>query len=418
MPPIPAVRYPTWDALGSTAQQRLAGSIDPKQHKTKCARLNHFLGFIEHYNLQNDYLTDKSSVLDEILLRYVTFLLSGFTIQCKAILASTIKGYMAAINKHYKEEGWPEPWHPKGTTSANEILNKQQTFEDMPAQRDPLNRPMVVKMKELAREDPLGFRACIWNFVAIGTFSGYRQQEYAMDSRTEIKYYVLPDGTCIARAFVIRNFIFYDARDVIIYSPLADRKRVHKLGQQFDIQKNRMNGQIISVGRLPTQPEYKDFDPVENGLNLLERCNTLGFTDPDTPLCTYKEEDKILYLTGDDITKYFRFIARLVNPEITDAALALISTHSLRVFACVLLHEAGKDGPYIKLRLRWLSNCFEIYLRNTERITQMHTEALAEEHANMVELLRKMTSSGAATQVDVHVLGTINSDMTDIEDED
>ena len=48
----------------------------------------------------------------------------------------------------------------------------------------------------------------------------------------------------------------------------------------------------------------------------------------------------------------------------------------------------------------------------------MHTEALAEEHANMVELLRKMTSSGAATQVDVHVLGTINSDMTDIEDED
>ena len=83
---------------------------------------------------------------------------------------------------------------------------------------------------------------------------------------TEIRYYVLPDGTCVARAFVMRNFICYDDRGVTIYKPLAHRDLVHKLGQEFEVQKNRMNGQIICVGRLPPLPEYEDFDPVENKL--------------------------------------------------------------------------------------------------------------------------------------------------------
>ena len=90
-----------------------------------------------------------------------------------------------------------------------------------------------------------------------------------------------------------------------------------------------------------------------------------------------------------EITKYFRFIAKLVNPYMADAELSLISTHFLRVYACVLLHEAGKDGPYFKLRLRWLSDCFNVYLRNTDRITQMRTEALSDEHSYMENLLEK-----------------------------
>ena len=103
-------------------------------------------------------------------------------------------------------------------------------------------------------------------------------------------------------------------------------------------------------------------------------CDALGFTAPDTPLCVDKKDDNIFYLTGNEIRKYFPSIAKLANPYMLDAELFLISTHSLRVFSCVLLHEAGKDGTYIKLRLRWLSNYFEAYLCNTDRITQMHTE--------------------------------------------
>lgn len=124
-----------------------------------------------------------------------------------------------------------------------------------------------------------------------------------------------------------------------------------------------MNRQIIRLGRLPNKPEYRDFDPVKNGANLLDRCRTLGFTNPETPLCVYQDRDKVSYLTGEDITKYCCFIVRLINPDTTatDAALALISTHFLRVYTCDLLHEAGKDGPYTpSCACVWLSNCFEV----------------------------------------------------------
>ena len=61
---------------------------------------------------------------------------------------------------------------------------------------------------------------------------------------------------------------------------------------------------------------------------------------------------------------------------IPEEELRLYSTHSLQVTAANLLHEAGKDGSYIKLRCRWKSDCYEIYLRNTAKIRQQHAEAL------------------------------------------
>ena len=32
---------------------------------------------------------------------------------------------------------------------------------------------------------------------------------------------------------------------------------------------------------------------------------------------------------------------------------------------------------FIKLRLRWISNCFEVYIRNTLRMANMHNVAIA-----------------------------------------
>ena len=131
-------------------------------------------------------------------------------------------------------------------------------------------------------------------------------------------------------------------------------------------------------------------------------------------LCVYKEGENVNYFTGEDITRYFRFIAMLVNPNILDAELKLISLHLLCVFACVLLSEAGKDGPYIKLRLCWLSDCFEVYLTNTNTITEQHADALESVHAQMVALTLAATNMNTIVQVS----GVIDLGMDDLEDED
>ena len=76
-----------------------------------------------------------------------------------------------------------------------------------------------------------------------------------------------------------------------------------------------------------------------------------------------------------------------VYTDISSEQLSPISTHSLRVKATSLLNKDGKDKTYIKLRLRWLSNCFNIYLRNTEVIMIQHLAALDPAHLCMVGVI-------------------------------
>jgi len=101
-------------------------------------------------------------------------------------------------------------------------------------------------------------------------------------------------------------------------------------------------------------------------------------------------------------------------PNISSEELKLISTHSLRVTACVLLPEAGKDGWYIKLRLRWLSDCFDIYLRNTKVITSQHRDDLAKVNATLKGLA--ITTSNLSGTLEQS--GLFDDPLYVLEDED
>ena len=76
-----------------------------------------------------------------------------------------------------------------------------------------------------------------------------------------------------------------------------------------------------------------------------------------------------------------------VYRDILPEQLSLISPHSLRVKAAVLLNKAGKDGTYIKLRLNWLNNCVKVYLQNTEVTMIQHSTVLAPAHCRMIEVI-------------------------------
>eukprot|EP00957_Ditylum_brightwellii_P210243 15364722-Ditylum_brightwellii.AAC.1 len=54
----------------------------------------------------------------------------------------------------------------------------------------------------------------------------------------------------------------------------------------------------------------------------------------------------------------------------------LFPSHSIRVGACVLLHSSWKDGDFIKLRLRWKSDTFRLYLMNITLLAVQHCQAV------------------------------------------
>ena len=245
-------------------------------------------------------------------------------------------------------------------------------------------------MRELAIASPssTSFQQAVWLWTALGRLGGFRMQEFAMDKHDTIGYYFTPAGNRVARAFTLKNFIFYSNSDVVVTwnEALRAPDSVARIATEYDIQKNRVNGQLITFSR---EDRYPDFCPVRLALSIVQLAIDLGASRPTDPLCLYKNNNGIIqYLTGESITQYYRYVTRLVFPAVSDADLALVSTHSIRVTACVLLHEAGMDASYIKLRLRWKSNCFEVYLRNAPRIQAQHNEALS--HANMA-LLQALT---------------------------
>lgn len=108
----------------------------------------------------------------------------------------------------------------------------------------------------------------------------------------------------------------------------------------------------------------------------------------DLPMvATTDKEGKIKYLTAPRIAVLIRKAARKVHPDMSASEINKFSAHSLRVWACVLLSEAGKLPDFIKNRLRWLGESYRTYLRDTTAINEQHRAALEKASAAVMKLL-------------------------------
>jgi len=191
------------------------------------------------------YLTNEINVTDELITNYMTFLLSGFTIKNIEIPLGTIKGYTAVINNYYKQQGMVLPFGVKSQSRAAKLLREQEKFKSDPAQREPILDLAWVKMSELASEDELGFRATVFDIATVGKYGRLRQQEFAMDLIDVIKIYELPNGVEVMRAFCIRNVHYQDENRDIVHPRLVKENEIEELETEYDVQKNRRNGQIV-----------------------------------------------------------------------------------------------------------------------------------------------------------------------------
>ena len=98
----------------------------------------------------------------------------------------------------------------------------------------------------------------------------------------------------------------------------------------------------------------------------------------DEPLGVYKNASgKTNYFTSKHMENLLQRAA-IADHDLTDSAeISLYTSHSLRVWAAALLNHYGCMGPYIQIRLRWKSETFLSYLRNTHAIADKHSAVLA-----------------------------------------
>ena len=110
-------------------------------------------------------------------------------------------------------------------------------------------------------------------------------------------------------------------------------------------QKNRQNGQQI---RLLVDRDHPDICPALALANMALRKARLKHS-LDLPLAVFKDKDGIVkYTTRQKVTDVIRKAVKRAYSDMSRKDLMKYSSHSIRVWACVALDEAGMQPDFIK----------------------------------------------------------------------
>ena len=120
--------------------------------------------------------------------------------------------------------------------------------------------------------------------------------------------------------------------------------------------------------------------PVLAAYRIYLRAKCLGQSD-DQPMGVFiNHQDIVRYLTANKIAEALQSVAKTCHPDLMRDQTMRFSSHSIRVWAVVLLDEAGMNPDFIKSRLRWMGDSYRLYLQDTAILQTKHITAL--EHSS------------------------------------
>ncbi len=179
-------------------------------------------------------------------------------------------------------------------------------------------------------------------------------------------HHVYPSGTRVIKVFTANDFVFYNKSGHVL-KKINDSTLDLATSVQITwrIQKNRQNSQKIKLSADTKNPAIC---PVRGALRMVMRASHLG-QPYDVPVAGYgTKKAPLLYITGSRIATLLREAVKKIQPSTSADDLKKYSAHSLHVWACVLLDEAGMSPSFIQKRLRWLGDLFKMYLHDTKAI--------------------------------------------------
>ena len=372
--------------MGNRIDQEVAMSRRDKKIETEAARQAHYIqwglimGIIDPCGHQRGY--------QRIVAIYVGYLMSGVNFRNKDSLRSnTIKGYVTGINSLFTLRGMEVPIVLSDPNNMVGILiNNLIKEEDIARQRSPLDSNIYAEMLQRSNvsRSPDSEQRTVFNVTTMGCYLGPRVSEYAQTTDKTVDYHVYPSGKQVIKAFIANDFQFINMNGQVIAELSDDSiEVVDRVRITWRIQKNHQNNQKIS---LPCDKITPAICPVLAALRLVLRACRLS--QPDSmPVACYLKKDTMTYITGSRIAFHFRAVAKAVHPNISKDDEQRYSAHSMRVWACVLLDEAGKSPDYIKKHLCWMGDSFQMYLRDTHVIQDQHREALLASSEEVMDLV-------------------------------
>ena len=348
-----------------------------------------------------------------LLALYIRHLMCGVNITNKSVLrGNTLAGYGTSINILFELRGFNAPIDMSDPTNDGGcLINNCKKEEAIASQRLPLTNEIFVELKQMATGSRSrdSERSVLFDATCIGRYTGFRVSEFAQTSPHKIDYHTYPSGKKVQKAFAANDFVFLDDKGNVIDSQSLSPSTADTAARvqcTWRIQKNRQNGQALT---LPAEKKFPHTCPVRAALRLVLRARRCGQPDDKPVACFLNKAKKITYLTGSNIAALFRIAAKKVYPNMSKEQLKRFSAHSLRVWACVLLDEAGMSPEFIKSRLRWMGDSFRMYLRDTAVIQDKHRDVLQAASQQIIDLI----NNGIAEQ-----LSHVDAGLTIVEPDD
>jgi len=366
---------------GSSIKGRLHRSHRAKQAVTDGSRKNHFLVWCSRIGLPDPCCpTSPLQARNFILACYAVSLIRGETLKGDGffIRHATLMGYISQAVRCHTDRLLPSPRTGVPIDYVSLMTDAVRKYKKVPNRREMIHDPMmseIISRSTQTSPDSLQTALCDWIFL--GGYNGFRKSEWCNDHHT--KYACIEDPLWSgpdAVSFILEDFSFFSPLGVQLSDiPTLTLDRVGYSTLLHRRQKNNDNYQAITYGKCTSNPVLC---PVSAMLRIAQRASRLRLP-PLRPVAIYSGSSRSAcrQITGKDVTSFLRSVAKTVyNLQSDSPQLRLWGPHSIRVTAANLLHRARYSDSFIKNRLRWKSDSFLMYLRNTFYTADQHSKAL------------------------------------------
>lgn len=311
-----------------------------------------------------------------LLACWAVSLISGDNILGLNIKSTTVKGYMKAAAKLYVRAELPDPFNNSNVTVnyPEIIITALSKYESKPDRKEPVTDSMFLYIAEQARASRQdSMLAALKDWFAWSRYGGPRRAEWCQTTMT--KYQTVEHGPPNeAAAFRLDDITFYTKRGLRIDpNNISALSIVHHAKVRWRYQKNEDNGEEITYYLDKSNPEWC---PCLSLWNIVQRALRLRIPSHE-PIAQYRNDKNVrVYITDKNVNDTLQKAASKVLGIKDTNVLRKWTTHSLRVTAANELHRRNFSGEFIKKRLRWRSDAFLGYLRNTIHIARTHTLAM------------------------------------------
>ena len=328
------------------------------------------------------------------LALYAVHLAAGNNILCQSLKSATVGIYLwnvATLCMAASPAG-RDPRKVRDSDSLlapciSRVLKEIKRWEKIPDRKEPFTPAMLQHLVSRVEQqlspptdsvDHLDLALRDW-FDLGGCYAGLRLSEWAQPISSDISAAAKRHGALLPTAFVLADFHFELQSGRRVPASRLDCCAAADVAAVIITWRTQKNGQNGEFKRFLRNTLSSFSYPVTAAINIVRRFVSLIGLRDDIPLAVFfnRATGGPFLINKNMIDDCLQSIAAELFSISDPTELSRWTSHSLRIGACVLLHSYGFSETQLKFILRWRSNAFMDYLRNSDIIATKQNTAIS-----------------------------------------